>query len=282
MNTKKILIVEDDHALQKSYEAIFEDNYEVTIVNCGEEALELLFSSGEAYDLIITDIILPGIDGITLTEEIREINPWVPIIIITGCSTQNRAEKVANLFISAFLIKPFDISKLKNKIDSILLHRQHSLSHYPPLNTLLDQERQLHPITSQVLKEVHKKFHTRLSLENIASARDVSVFHMCRIFKEDCEITIHDYLARLRVEITKKLLKNSRHSVSHIMESVGIRSKTHFFKFFKKLTGVTPNQFRSKFISGNRNRHNSRNLRHCLAGGILIVTGLQGAALFIG
>ncbi len=274
VNKKSLLIVEDDCGVQEAFEAAFEDKYNLRIVDNGEEAFELIFFFGEMHDLIITDIVLPGIDGLNLIKKIREVNPWIPILIITGYSTLDRAEEAANLFISGYINKPIDIFDLENKIKD-LLHAKSSIPYYPPLNLLLNHSTtKFHSVTIRTLQEIHKKFHIRLSIEDLAVAVGVSVFHLCKIFKEDCGITLNDYLNRLRLEVTKRLLKNSRYTISHIMELVGFRSRTYFFKLFKMLTGETPEQFRTNSIDKNKRGLGYHDLKPVLVSGMIIFSGI--------
>ena len=84
--------------------------YEVDLAPGGQEALERLHR--EQYDLLITDLRMPGVDGLTLIREARRFMPQLPIVIITGYSTEASAIEAINLGVNGYLTKPFRVPKV--------------------------------------------------------------------------------------------------------------------------------------------------------------------------
>ncbi|HDZ61894.1 MAG TPA: AraC family transcriptional regulator, partial [Nitrospirae bacterium] len=103
------------------------------------------------------------------------------------------------------------------------------------------------------LYEIHKRFHTDFSIDDIASSCAISKHHLSKLFKKDCDMTMRDYTNRLRIEVAKKLLRSSSHTVSAIQESLGYRSRTHFFNTFKEMTGSSPLEFRKSSVKSDKN-----------------------------
>jgi DNA-binding response OmpR family regulator len=85
-------------------------DYDVDLAPDGHVALERmrLFS----YDLLITDLKMPSMDGLTVINEARRLNASLPVIIITGFSTEASAIEAANLGVSGYLTKPFKVPKV--------------------------------------------------------------------------------------------------------------------------------------------------------------------------
>src|SRR3990172_4294278 len=92
---KKVLVVDDDPVVGKSFDRVLsEKGYAVITAANGEEALRKLAESD--YDLVYTDIRMPGMDGIEVAERVKERRPWVPVVIVTGYGTEDneaRAKK---------------------------------------------------------------------------------------------------------------------------------------------------------------------------------------------
>lgn len=115
----KILVVEDDIALNKSI-CIFltQNGYEVRGCNNGNEAFDILFK--ENYDLIISDIMMPEIDGYNLAENIRQINKEIPILFITAKDDFPSKQKSFTLGVDDYMVKPIDLNELLLRVGSLL------------------------------------------------------------------------------------------------------------------------------------------------------------------
>lgn len=114
----KILIVDDDIDLCKLiYMRLKKEGYIVTTSHSGEMGME--FFKAANYDLIILDIMLPGLDGFSLLQKIR-MSSYVPVIMLTAKDEEN--DKVYGLRIGAddYLTKPFSVNELVERINSIL------------------------------------------------------------------------------------------------------------------------------------------------------------------
>lgn len=118
---KKILIVDDEETLTFSlYQAFIKAPYdcEVVTVSSGEEALEKLEEG--SFDLVITDIAMPGIDGLELLSIIKSRFPDTKVIIITAYGTDEREERAYKIGAEKYIEKPFDISELRNLVFKII------------------------------------------------------------------------------------------------------------------------------------------------------------------
>ena len=118
---KKILIVDDEETLTFSlYQAFIKAPYdcEVVTASSGEEAIEKLESGN--FDLVITDIAMPGIDGLELLSIIKSKTPETKVVIITAYGTDEREEKAYKIGADKYIEKPFDISELRNLVFKII------------------------------------------------------------------------------------------------------------------------------------------------------------------
>lgn len=107
----RILVADDEASIRELLQKTLAlADYDVDVANDGRTALERL--RGTTYDLLITDLKMPGADGLTVIREARRYRPDLPVIIITGFSTEAAAIDALNLGVSGYLTKPFRIPKV--------------------------------------------------------------------------------------------------------------------------------------------------------------------------
>ncbi len=252
----RILIVDDDFSIHKSMEVILKDSYDLSFIDDPHKALELIYFNGSPFDLILLDIVMPTMDGIELLKRIREINLWIPVMIITAYSSHKWAKEACNLNVAGYIEKPFDVLSFREKVRDIIWNTEVKgpLPNLAlPKLTLRENLQFFHPVTIRSLYEIHKSFHTNFSVDDIAATCSISKNHLCKIFMKDCGMTIKDYANKLRIEVAKRLLKNSAYTVATIQESLGYRSRSYFFNIFKDMTGMSPLEFR-KISMENRKK----------------------------
>lgn len=107
MNTKlqRVLVIDDDAVVGRSFDRVLSDKgYEVTTALSGEEALATMNES--VFDVVFTDIKMPGMDGLEVTERIKERCPWTPVVVITGYGTEDNESRASVLGASGFVRKP--------------------------------------------------------------------------------------------------------------------------------------------------------------------------------
>jgi AraC-like DNA-binding protein len=89
-----------------------------------------------------------------------------------------------------------------------------------------------------------------LSLTDVARAVNASTFYFCKVFKKTTGINFTDYVSRVRIEKAKNLALNPNLRISEIAFEVGFQSLTHFNRVFKRITGMSPTQYRAQLPSG--------------------------------
>jgi PAS domain S-box-containing protein len=120
----RILLVDDEQPLlDMGRQLLGKMGYSVEAVNKSKTALELFIADPDGYDIVITDQTMPGLTGIQLAQEIRQINPHVAIVLCTGFSEQVNKENVRNLGINRFIMKPIVKKEIQQAIQS-LVHKK--------------------------------------------------------------------------------------------------------------------------------------------------------------
>ncbi|MBI5923553.1 MAG: response regulator [Betaproteobacteria bacterium] len=116
---RKILVVDDDPVVSKSINRVLASKgYAVISAHDGEEALNKL--NTEKYDLVFTDIKMPGISGLEVAERVKASQPWLPVVIVTGYGTDAYEARAAAAGVSGFLRKPLSPEMIDGSTDKAL------------------------------------------------------------------------------------------------------------------------------------------------------------------
>lgn len=113
---RRVLFVEDEQALQISYQRFFRPRFEMNFAGTGAEAMAQLES--QAPDVLVLDMRLPDTDGIELLRKIRSLHPDLPVIITTAYLSIEPQLQVLDLGYSGYIVKPFDLDELGAAIDA--------------------------------------------------------------------------------------------------------------------------------------------------------------------
>ena len=167
---ERLLIVEDEETLRESLKRVFQrEGYQVEAVGSAEQALEL-FEEG-FYDLIITDIILPGITGIEMLKRVKEINPDQNVIIITAYASLETAVETLRAGAYDYIVKPIIHEEIKQIVKNAL--RQRALQKE---NILLKKQMGGSYDLSRIVGENHEILKIISRIKKIAEARSPVLF----------------------------------------------------------------------------------------------------------
>ncbi len=101
----QVLVIDDDAVVGRSFDRVLSrKGYEVSTALTGEEGLKNIDST--EYDVVFTDIKMPGMDGLEVAERIKAKCPWTPVVVITGYGTEENEAEASLLGVSGFVHKP--------------------------------------------------------------------------------------------------------------------------------------------------------------------------------
>lgn len=119
---RKVLVVDDDPVVGKSFDRVLSGKgYAVITARNGEEALSKI--SSEKYDVVFTDIKMPGISGLEVAERIKASQPWLPVVIVTGYGSDAYEARAEAAGVSGFLRKPLSPDMIEGSTDKALHER---------------------------------------------------------------------------------------------------------------------------------------------------------------
>ena len=196
-------------------------------------------SAAEAMDIVLTDIMMPGIDGFELIEWIKTNSYNCEIIILTAYGTFEYARKALDFGVTGYLLKPINEAELKDLLNKAILNiNQNSkqAEHGDSVNCSL-------PVRL-ACEYIEKNFQENINLNKISNYVSLSKNYFCNIFKKETGVTIWDYLIRIRMEEARKMLLETSMKTYEISEKVGYDDPSYFGRLFKKYTGFTPVEYR--------------------------------------
>ena len=119
MASERILIVDDEGGMRRLLGRILtREGYDTTTAANGVEALRLV--ANERFDLVVTDIKMPEMDGLQLLQEIREFEPSLPVIVITAYGTIENAVQALRAGAYDYIAKPFEADEIKLTVAKVL------------------------------------------------------------------------------------------------------------------------------------------------------------------
>jgi len=245
-----VLIIEDNPEVRMFVKNQLSRNYEIIEAENGNMGLHLAYEI--VPDLIISDIMLPGKDGMMITETLKNDvrTSHIPIIILTAKGSIEQQIEGLKINADAYIVKPFNIQYLEENIKNLLRNREALKGHY---SSELPHESQRNAVS----KKIDRKFVNEFSaiIENNISNEDFSVNDICkelgisrvqlyRKVKAVLGYNINEYILDVRMQKAKHLLLNEDLSISEISYKVGFSSPAYFATVFKSKFGVTPKAFK--------------------------------------
>lgn len=227
-----ILVVDDEYDTREGIKNnISWDELKISSVATAKNGLEALKSIQQHKpDIILTDIKMPKMDGITLATKVRELYPDIKIIFLTGYTEKEYLKAAISLQIASYVEKPVDLGELKSALLKAVLDL------IPDLN-----KTRINEINNFIRTNLH---NPELSLQTIADHVSLSKTYLCVMYKKETGITINEYINMQRIKKSKMLLKNHKYKLYEVAGKVGFVDANYFSTYFKKYVGVSPSEYR--------------------------------------
>lgn len=242
-----ILLIEDHPDVQDYIRSCLVDNFQILLARNGQEGLTL--ARKEVPDLIITDVMMPKMDGFTLTQNLKEdqITSHIPIIMLTGKSSQESRLEGLRKQADEYLVKPFDPEELQLRVQNLLDNRQKWITHFKRQNNGLAEQISLPSMEARFLEKVKDLIQTNLENENYSVeqlGKDLQL-DRTQLFRKLKAITGQNpsqFIRVYRLETAYQLLKNRTATVAEIAFQVGFSNPSYFNRTFKAHFKKTPGE----------------------------------------
>jgi YesN/AraC family two-component response regulator len=211
----------------------------------GADAVQVAIQ--QQIDVVIMDIKMPVMDGITATEIIKRE--------VTDCRV---------LFLTAYDEFDFAIRSIKLKADDYLLKPAHpddirqALVKFVPAakteGTPSAQALHRHPDIEKIVRYIDQNLHANISLESLSGNVHLHPQYLCRLFKQQTGCTITQYMTDQRLKKAKSMLEHAQESIAEISNQCGFSDANYFARVFKKREGISPTQYQQQVIRSKKQR----------------------------
>ena len=259
-NSYRVLVVEDE-PLMRDYligtiPLLHTCFAAVDAAHDGVAALALFEQN--RYDLVITDLRMPGMDGLELIERIRTLVKTLPIIILTGYDEFEYARTALHFGVAEYLLKPLNDDALRETLERIEnIIRQHRSAMLLPedltpkniakfvATCFTETDREHKMLAERAAGYITTHFTEPITQTDVAEALGVTPAYLSSVFHEEKGESYTKFLTRLRMMQAALLLKsNASLTIQQVAEQTGYTSDKHFIGVFKKYFGTTPNEYR--------------------------------------
>lgn len=245
-----VLVVEDDEEIRKYICRELASDFHMHECANGKEALTLILK--KEPDLIISDIMMPEMDGLTLCKKIKQnitIN-HIPIILLTAKSREEDNLEGLNMGADAYIVKPFSIEILRKTAINLIKSREilrNSFSGSQMQEQKLKKLKVQSPddrLLDKVMKVINDNLgNPDLNVEMIATEVGISRVHLHRKLKELTNQSTRDLIRNVRLKQAASLLANQYHNITEVATLTGFTNVAYFSTAFKELYGVPPSTY---------------------------------------
>ena len=248
--TLKVLVVDDDDSMLDYLSDSLKHNYKIITARNGKEGLKLAVS--QMPDLIITDVVMPEMDGIQLVKTLKgnSLVSHIPIIMLSGKNKLQDRMMGLDTGADSYLPKPFYMSELKSLMSNLINNRLIVKGKFSGQQEQAEKVEQIQFESSdelfmkRVMAIVNKNLsNSDFNISQMVDEVGMSRTQLHRKLKELTGFSAARFMQNIRMQQAMKLLKEKKVNVSQIAYSVGFSSQTHFSTTFKQYYGVSPTEY---------------------------------------
>ena len=255
-----LLVIDDNEDISLLIKSILSDKY--TVLRAANGAQGIRMASKYIPDLIICDVMMPGMDGYETCRRLKgeEVTSHIPVLLLTACSQQEQRTEGYNCGADGYMSKPFDSDMLKARCQSLIDNRRRIYA------TITDAKQPQKPQTAASPKgDIDDEFYARfieaveknlskseITVEDLAAMLGLSRVQMYRKIKALTNYSPAELLRNTRLEHAARLLKTTQRTISEIAYEVGFTAPGYFTKCYKEYFNESPSdtQARTSKISG--------------------------------
>lgn len=255
-----LLIVEDNEDIQQYISDSFAESYEIVTASEGNEGYQAAIT--HIPDIIVSDIMMPGMNGIAFCKKVKEDvrTSHIPIILLTAKDSMQDKEEGYTAGADSYLTKPFSATLLHSRINNLLETRKKLADQYSAninvtnKSTILKDS--LNKLDNEFLNNITTLIEENLESEKIDVAylsdkMFMSSSTLYRKIKALTGISTNEYVRKVKMKNAEQLLLEGKYNVSEIAFRVGMNSPVYFRQCFKEEFGLTPSEYLKKLKAGD-------------------------------
>lgn len=243
----KVMIIDDEPIIVQGFSrSVPWEKYNCQVVDTAGNGIE-----GKALiekhrpDMIFLDICMPEMDGLAMVAALKSEFSNMQVTILTGFRDFDYAKRALHLGVARYLLKPSNMEEIEEAI-------RFMISRVEPGENGGGQPPDAHEnvagnfIVRNALSYIGENYREKLLLSDVAEKTYVSQWHLSKLLNKETGQTFSEILNGVRVEKAKELLKNPSLRIGDIAEEVGFVDLAHFSRVFKKVCGMSANEYRNR------------------------------------
>ncbi|MEH6765367.1 MAG: two-component regulator propeller domain-containing protein [Aequorivita antarctica] len=245
-----LLVVEDEADIRAFIISILKNDYQIIEAKNGKIGIEIALK--ELPDLIISDIMMPEVDGIDLCNTLKtnELTSHIPIVLLTAKVGEENEIVGIKTGADAYVTKPFNNEKLKIWVEKLIENRRQLQKHFSKTLSI-NPELAITSTESEFLKRLQTVLDKHITDSEFTSDGFGKFMHMSRTqlhrkLKAITGMSASEFIRSQRLKLAINLFKESDASISEIAYQVGFNTPSYFSKCFKEVYNCTPNEYLSK------------------------------------
>ena len=250
-----LLIVEENSYICYYIVDSFTDDFVVRTAPNGEQGLEQAL--GCIPDIIVSDIMMPVMNGIVMCRKLKEDlrTSHIPIILLTAKDSLQDKEEGYQVGADSYLTKPFSATLLHSRIHNLLESRKLLAERFNTNSILIDKRaavaESMNKLDNEFLEKINKLIEDRLSSEKIdigylSDAMCMSNSTLYRKMKALTGLSTNEYIRKIKMQYAERLLLEGKYNISEVAFKVGINSTVYFRQCFKDEFGMAPSDYLKK------------------------------------
>ncbi|WP_163381555.1 two-component regulator propeller domain-containing protein [Cyclobacterium sp. SYSU L10401] len=256
LDKPKILLVEDNADLRSFMRGHLQDDYGVSESENGASGYEIALDT--IPDLIVSDVMMPVMDGICLCEKLKHEDRTchIPIILLTARADMDSRLEGLSIGADDYVTKPFKMEELLARIGNLLESRRKLREKYSNAISLDPKEISVTSVEERFVRkllEIMEKYHADPSfdVETLGRELGMSRTHFYRKLKAIVNQHPTEFIQTFRLKKAVQLFKSNYGNISDVAYGIGFNSLTYFTRLFKKHYGITPSEYIQQFSENN-------------------------------
>lgn len=243
----KVVIIDDEPIIVEGITRMVPwEKYNCTVVAAAYDGVTgMSIIRKNRPEILITDISMPGQDGLAMIAGLKSEFPNLMISILTGYRDFDYAKEAIRLGVIRFILKPSNMDEIEEAIKTMTS----KLLDIVPEGEPDQEDKLLCPansfIVNNAIKYIENNYNHKLTLAEVAEKTYISQWHLSKLLNSNLGQNFSEILNNIRIREAKKLLTEPSLRIGEIAEMIGFTDMAHFSRVFKKIVGITANEYRN-------------------------------------
>jgi signal transduction histidine kinase/ligand-binding sensor domain-containing protein/DNA-binding response OmpR family regulator len=259
-SSHSVLIVEDDVDILNYVQTEFSEKYIIYAANNGKEGLSQALK--HLPDVVVSDIVMPEIDGLTLCRLLKTNDKTchIPVILLTAKTSMEQRIEGLEMGADSYIPKPFNLKHLETRINKLIQLRSKLKQKFTKNPNENEENAKVISSDEKLLNKFNEKLKEQisnpdLSVESISKDLGLSRVHLNRRLKSIIRESPGAYIRDYRLKQATWLLSNKKMTIAEVAYAVGFSSHAYFSAIFKEKYGISPTEYMAEYFYGAYNNH---------------------------